>query len=93
MTSLNLQNSALPLWHFLLVFNHRVTFDINIPSPVFSLQYLILYFATNLKLMARRAPVARQATSAPATSSSAPVPTTRSGRQPTLSKKQQENGV
>ena len=41
--------------------------------------------------MTRRAPVARQANLlAPA--SSAPVPSTRSGRQPILSKKQQENG-
>lgn len=39
--------------------------------------------------MSRRAPVARQAIS----SAPAPVPTTRSGRQPTLSKKQQENGA
>jgi hypothetical protein len=42
--------------------------------------------------MSRRAPVARQAIPlAPA--GSAPVPTTRSGRKPTLSKKQQEIGA
>jgi hypothetical protein len=56
------------------------------------LQFSSYYANLTRKLMARRAPVARQATSlAPA--SSATVLATRSGRQPTLSKKQQENGM
>jgi hypothetical protein len=70
---------------FFFLFNHHVAFDIINSPPCFSPYY-------TLKLMSRRAPVARQAISS-APESSAPVLTTRSGRQPTLSKKQQENGV
>ena len=71
----------------ILVLKQLVALDISNCSLVFSLLYL-LFYAANLKLMSCCAPVTRQAPSA----TSAPVPT-RSGWQPSLSKKQQANGM